>query len=279
MNQLRNIAIIAPCRPRQDTIVDALLRQSGVFRENEQVVSQVMDSNDLERERGITILAKNTAIRYGDTRINIVDTPDTPISAVKSNASSRWSTAFCWSSTLRRPMPQTRFVLRKALEMHLKPIVVINKVDRPDARPMEVLDLVLELFIELGATDEQLDFPVIYASGRLGLASAELAQLLDALGQPVAVDSIGFKSLLETICDHVPSPLGDDEMPLQMLVSNIDYDNYIGRIAIGRIERGCIARSQNIVLCGYDDGSLQNAKIVSCSVSRGLRRVEIDGRL
>ncbi len=278
MNQLRNIAIIAHVDHGKTTIVDALLRQSGVFRDNEQVVSQVMDSNDLERERGITILAKNTAIRYGDTRINIVDTPGhADFGGEVERILKMVDGVLLVVDAYDGPMPQTRFVLRKALEMHLKPIVVINKVDRPDARPMEVLDLVLELFIELGATDAQLDFPVIYASGRLGLASADLAQLLDALGQPVAVDSIGFKSLLETICDHVPCPLGDDEMPLQLLVSNIDYDNYIGRIAIGRIDRGRIARSQNIVLCGYDDGSLQNAKIVKLFRFEGLRRVEIDG--
>jgi GTP-binding protein len=271
--QLRNIAIIAHVDHGKTTLVDVMLRQSGIFRDNEQVVSQVMDSNELERERGITILAKNTAISYGDVRINIVDTPGhADFGGEVERVLKMVDGVLLVVDAYDGPMPQTRFVLRKALEMNLKPIVVINKVDRPDARPLEVHDLVLELFIELGASDEQLDFPVVYASARFGYATTDLAAL-DALRDNTAAGD--FLPLMETICAAVPCPHGDDECPLQLLVSNIDYDNYIGRIAIGRVERGRINQAQTVTVCAYDDQSEHGARIVKLFRFEGLHRIEI----
>lgn len=276
MQELRNIAIIAHVDHGKTTLVDVLLRQSGIFRENEQVVSQVMDSNELERERGITILAKNTAVVFEGIRINIVDTPGhADFGGEVERILKMVDGVLLVVDAYDGPMPQTRFVLRKALGMNLKPIVVINKVDRPDARPLEVLDLIFELFIELGANDEQLDFPVIYASARLGFAYGSLDELMAALRDPDG-RTADVGALLSAIRDGVPCPGGDDEMPLQLLVSNIDYDNYIGRIAIGRVERGRITRGQPVVVCGYDDNSEQNARIVRLFRFEGLKRVEIE---
>ncbi len=271
ISQLRNIAIIAHVDHGKTTLVDVMLKQSGVFRENEQVVSQVMDSNALERERGITILAKNTAISYEDIRINIVDTPGhADFGGEVERVLKMVDGVLLVVDAYDGPMPQTRFVLRKALAMKLKPIVVINKIDRPDARPLEVVDMVLELFIELGADDEQLDFPIIYASARGGYACTDLQ---DIAGE--ALSQADFRPLFKAICDQIPCPVGEPEEPLQLLVSNIDYDNYIGRIAIGRIERGRISQNQTVTVCSYDDRSLQNARVVKLFRFEGLRRSEI----
>ena len=270
IKNLRNVAIIAHVDHGKTTLVDAMLQQSGVFRENEVLVEQVMDSNDLERERGITILAKNTAIQFEDVRINVVDTPGhADFGGEVERVLKMVDGVLLVVDAYDGPMPQTRFVLRKALEMKLKPIAVINKIDRPDARPMEVVDMVLELFIELGADDDQLDFPILYASGKDGYACLDLAEVEDGVG------GANCRPLLEAIRDHIPCPYGDVEAPLQLLVSNIDYDNYIGRIAIGRVERGTISQAQQVIVCGYDDKSLHNAKVVKLFRYEGLHRVEI----
>jgi GTP-binding protein len=272
IKDLRNIAIIAHVDHGKTTLVDVMLRQSGVFRENEQVVAQVMDSNDLERERGITILAKNTAIRYGDYRINIVDTPGhADFGGEVERVLKMVDGVLLVVDAYDGPMPQTRFVLRKALAMNLQPIVVINKIDRPDARPLEVVDMVLELFIELGANDAQLDFPIIYASARGGYASTSLSDLTEEKrGQA------DFRPLFDAIIANIPCPTGDTEAPLQLLVSNIDYDSYIGRIAIGRIERGVITQNQAVTVCNCNDSMQRNARIVKLFRFEGLRRVEIE---
>jgi len=276
IENLRNVAIIAHVDHGKTTLVDVMLRQSGIFRDNEQVVNQVMDSNELERERGITILAKNTAISYGGVRINIVDTPGhADFGGEVERVLKMVDGVLLVVDAYDGPMPQTRFVLRKALEMKLQPIVVINKVYRPDARPLEVVDMVLELFIELGANDDQLDFPVIYASARYGYAAEDLAVLEDELVDPTNRKA-DFKPLLQMILDKIPCPEGDMDQSLQLLVSNIDYDNYIGRIAIGRVERGSINQAQMVTVCGYDDNSLLNARVVKLLRFEGLHRIEVE---
>ena len=275
IENLRNIAIIAHVDHGKTTLVDVMLRQSGIFRDNEVLVNQVMDSNDLERERGITILAKNTAVVFEDMRFNIVDTPGhADFGGEVERVLKMVDGVLLVVDAYDGPMPQTRFVLRKALEMNLLPIVVINKIDRADARPMEVVDMVLELFIELGANDDQLDFPIIYASARNGYASPDLARLMEELNDPEG-NAPDIRPLFEAIRDNIPCPTGDTEAPLQMLVSNIDYDNYIGRIGIGRIERGTISQAQNITVCVYDDNSRRNARIVKLFQYEGLHRTEV----
>jgi GTP-binding protein len=275
IENLRNVAIIAHVDHGKTTLVDVMLRQSGIFRANEQVIAQVMDSNDLERERGITILAKNTAIAFGDLRINIVDTPGhADFGGEVERVLKMVDGVLLVVDAYDGPMPQTRFVLRKALEMRLKPIVVINKIDRPDARPHEVVDMVLDLFIELGADETQLDFPVIYASARYGFAAADLASLEQDLLDP-ANPNADFQPLLAAIREFIPCPEGDTAAPLQLLVSNIDYDSYIGRISIGRIVRGTISQSQMVTLCSYGDQSVKNARVVKLLRFDGLHRVEI----
>ncbi len=260
---IRNIAIIAHVDHGKTTLVDVMLKQSGIFRENEQVQERVMDSNDLERERGITILAKNTAINYRGTKINIVDTPGhADFGGEVERILKMVDGVLLLVDAFDGPMPQTRFVLRKALQLNLKPIVVINKIDRPEARPNEVIDEVLELFIELGADDDQLEFPVIYASARDGYAKMDLNDENDNL-----------VPLYETIIKMVPPPVGFLNKPLQLLVSSIDYDEYVGRIAIGRIERGTIKMGQQAVTC-KKDGTLVNTKISRLYVFEGLKRVE-----
>ncbi|KNY24875.1 translational GTPase TypA [Pseudobacteroides cellulosolvens] len=260
---LRNIAIIAHVDHGKTTLVDVMLRQSGIFRENEQVQERVMDSNDLERERGITILAKNTAVCYKDTKINIVDTPGhADFGGEVERILKMVDGVLLLVDAFDGPMPQTRFVLRKALQLNLKPIVVINKIDRPEARPMEVIDEVLELFIELGADDEQLEFPVVYASARDGYANLELND-----------GGTNLEPLFETILKNVPAPKGSSDEPLQLLVSSIDYDEYVGRIAIGRVERGTIKVGQQAVTCRID-GSLFNMRISRLYMFEGLRRAE-----
>lgn len=262
-NNIRNIAIIAHVDHGKTTLVDGMLRQSGVFRENEQVQERVMDSNDLERERGITILSKNTAVSYKDIKINIVDTPGhADFGGEVERVLKMVDSVLLLVDSFEGTMPQTRFVLRKALQLSLKPIVVINKIDRPEARPLEVLDEVLELFIELGADDDQLDFPVVYASSREGYAIRNLDD------KPVSLEP-----LFETIIEHVPPPKGSFDEPLQFLVSSIDYDDYVGRIGVGRVERGTVKAGQQAVLC-KKDGTMENVKISRLYVYSGLKRIE-----
>lgn len=262
---LRNVAIIAHVDHGKTTLVDQLLRQSGVFRENEAVVERVMDSNDLERERGITILSKNTAVMYNGTKINIVDTPGhADFGGEVERILMMVDGVLLLVDAFEGCMPQTRFVLKKALGLGKRPVVVVNKIDRPGARPEEVVDEVLDLFIELGADDDQLEFPVVYASGRDGYASND-----------VHVPGTDMKPLFEAILRYVPAPQGELDGPSQVLFSNIDYDDYLGRIGIGRVERGSIRTGQNVVLCCHD-GTQKNVKISKLYQFEGLKRVEAD---
>lgn len=263
---IRNIAIIAHVDHGKTTLVDVMLKQSGTFRENEQTAERMMDSNDLERERGITILSKNTSIHYKDTKINIVDTPGhADFGGEVERVLKMVDGVLLLVDAFEGPMPQTKFVLSKALKLNLKPIVVINKIDKPNARPLEVLDKVLDLFIELEATDEQLEFPVVYVSGKTGVAKTDI----DA-------EATDLKPLFDIILDNVPAPHGEEEAPLQILVSNIDYDEYIGRIAVGRIERGVIKNGQNVVLCGGHNNTTKNSKIGKLFTYSGLKRAETE---
>ncbi len=269
IENLRNIAIIAHVDHGKTTIVDSMLKQSGIYRENEQIVEQVMDSNALERERGITILAKNTAITYNECRINVVDTPGhADFGGEVERVLKMVDGVLLVVDAYDGPMPQTRFVLRKALEMGLRPIVCINKIDRPDARAIEVVDMVLELFIELGADDDQLEFPVIYSSGKMGFSCLDLAEYESGA-------ELDFHPLLQTIIDSIPCPEGDTEAPLQLLISNIDSDPYIGRIAIGRIERGSIRQNQNIVVCAFGESATRSSRVVKLMRFQGLGRQEV----
>ena len=262
-NDLRNIAIIAHVDHGKTTLVDQLLRQSGIFRQNEAVAERVMDSNDLERERGITILSKNTAVMYQGTKINIVDTPGhADFGGEVERILMMVDGVLLLVDAFEGCMPQTRFVLKKALGLGKKPVVVVNKIDRPGARPEEVVDEVLDLFIELGANDDQLEFPVVYASGRDGYASLD--------PHTPGTDMV---PLFEMILKEVPAPAGDLNGPAQVLFSNIDYDEYVGRIGIGRVERGSIKVNENMVLC-HRDGTTQNVKISKLYQFEGLKRVE-----
>ena len=265
MKNLRNVAIIAHVDHGKTTLVDSLLRQSGTFRDNEVVAERVMDSNDIEKERGITILSKNTAIWYKDIKINIVDTPGhADFGGEVERVLKMVDGVILVVDAFDGPMPQTRFVLSKALALNLVPIVVVNKIDRPGARPTEVVDEVLELFMDLNASDEQLDFKVVYASGKNGFAKYNLNDENDNM-QP----------LFETIINTVPEPLGSRNEPLQLLVTNIDYDEYTGRMGIGRIERGTIKNSSNIALC-KKDGTIKNIKIGKVFTYSGLDKVEVE---
>jgi len=264
---IRNIAIIAHVDHGKTTLVDAMLKQSGTFRENEQVDERVMDSNDLERERGITILAKNTSLYYKDTKINIIDTPGhADFGGEVERGLEMVDGVLLLVDAFEGCMPQTRFVLSKALALDLKPIIVVNKVDRPNARPYEVVDEVLELFIDLGATDEQLDTPVIYASGRDGWATAEY--------NPEQPNS-DLKELFELIVREIPCPECEENAPFQMLVSNIDYDDYTGRIAVGKIERGCVKTNMPVVVCRAD-GTTARAKATKLYTFEGLSKAVTD---
>ncbi len=261
---IRNVAIIAHVDHGKTTLVDALLRQSGTFRENEQVEERVMDSNDLERERGITILAKNTSVMYGDIKINIVDTPGhADFGGEVERVLKMVDGVVLLVDAFEGAMPQTREVLKKSLALNLKPIVVINKIDRPGARPLKVIDEVLELFIELGANDDQLDFPVVYASGKQGVAKLNLED-----------EAVDLKCLFETIINTIDPPACDQDGTMQMLVSNIDYDDYVGRIAIGRIERGIIKNGMPIAVCKKD--KTENSKITKLYTYVGLKKVEVE---
>ncbi|MBC8532976.1 translational GTPase TypA [Yeguia hominis] len=262
---LRNVAIIAHVDHGKTTLVDQLLRQSGVFRVNEAVAERVMDSGDLERERGITILSKNTAVKYKDIKINIVDTPGhADFGGEVERILMMVDGVLLLVDAFEGCMPQTRFVLKKALSLGKKPIVVLNKIDRPGARPEEVVDEVLDLFIELGANDDQLEFPVVYASARDGCASLT-----------TDVEGKDMTDLFETIIREVPAPEGDLDGPAQVLFSNIDYDEYVGRVGIGRVERGNIRTGMNLVLCRRD-GETKNVKISKLYQFEGLKRIEAE---
>ena len=263
--KIRNVAIIAHVDHGKTTLVDAMLRQSGIFRSNEQVEERVMDSNDLERERGITILSKNTAVHYGDIKINIVDTPGhADFGGEVERVLKMVDGVVLLVDAFEGAMPQTREVLKKSLALNLKPIVVINKIDRPGAQPYKVVDQVLELFIELGANDEQLDFPVVYASAKQGTATLDLNQT-----------GTDLKCLFETIINSIDPPKCEMEGPMQMLVSNIDYDDYIGRISIGRVERGEINLNMPVAIC-KNENKILNARVAKLYLYDGLKRIEVE---
>ena len=261
---LRNVAIIAHVDHGKTTLVDAMLKQSGVFRANENVPKCVMDSNDLERERGITILAKNTAVFYHDIKINIVDTPGhADFGGEVERVLNMVDGVLLLVDAFEGPMPQTKYVLRKALEQKLKPIVVINKIDRQDERAEEVVDEVLDLFIELGATEDQLDFPVVYATARAGIAKLNMAD-----------ESENLQPLFETLIHEIPMPEGEENAPLQIMVTTIDHDEYVGRIAVGRVVRGTVRTGQTVSVLHRDAESKQ--KINLLYVYNGLKRYEVE---
>ena len=266
MEKLRNIAIIAHVDHGKTTLVDQLLKQSGTFRSNEQVDDRVMDSNDLERERGITILSKITSVMYGDTKINIVDTPGhADFGGEVERILMMVDGVLLLVDAFEGCMPQTRFVLKKALALGKKAIVVVNKIDRPMARPSEVVDEVLDLFIELGADDDQIEFPVVYASGRDGVASYD----------PETVPGTDMKPIFDMIVNEISAPEGDENGPLQILFTNIEYDEYVGRIGVGRVTRGTVKSGQSVTLC-HADGSTTKTKISKLYMYEGLRRKEVE---
>lgn len=261
---IRNIAIIAHVDHGKTTLVDALLKQSHIFRENEQVQERVMDSNDLEKERGITILSKNTSVMYKDIKINIVDTPGhADFGGEVERVLKMVDGVLLLVDAFEGPMPQTREVLKKSLALNLKPIVVINKIDRPGANPLKVVDQVLELFIELNATDEQLDFPVVYASAKNGIAKMNLDE-----------ESDNVNCIFETIINNIEPPKCDIDGTMQMLVSNIDYDEYLGRIAVGRVERGTINNGTTVAVCKKD--KTEQGKIAKLFTYVGLKKTEVE---
>jgi len=260
---IRNIAIIAHVDHGKTTLVDAMFRQSGVFRANEQVAERVMDSNELERERGITILAKTTGVRYGDVKINIVDTPGhSDFGGEVERALKIVDGVMLLVDASEGPLPQTRYVLSKALEARLQPIVVINKIDRPDARIQEVLNEIYDLFIDLDASEDQLDFPIVYANAKAGIARLAPED-----------DSQDLRPLFEAIVRHIPGPAGDPEAILQLQVANLDYNDYIGRLAIGRVFAGTLRLGDEVSICKLD-GSIQRTRITRLYSFEGLKRVE-----
>ncbi|MDF2632288.1 MAG: typA [Caproiciproducens sp.] len=263
-NDIRNVAIIAHVDHGKTTLVDQLLRQSGTFRANENVAERVMDSNDLERERGITILSKNTSVMYDGVKINIVDTPGhADFGGEVERILMMVDGVLLLVDAFEGCMPQTRFVLKKALGLGKKPLVVVNKIDRDGARPAEVVDEVLDLFIELGANEDQLEFPVVYASGRDGYSTLD-----------PDVPGTDMTPLFDSIIKNIPAPHGDMNGPTQVLFSNIDYDDYVGRIGIGRVERGQVHDGDNVVLC-CRDGEQKNVKVAKLYQFEGLKRVEV----
>ena len=265
IENLRNIAIIAHVDHGKTTFVDQLLKQSGVFRSNEQINERVMDSNDLERERGITILSKTTSVMYNSVKINIVDTPGhADFGGEVERILQMVDGVLLLVDAFEGCMPQTRFVLKKALNLNKKAIVVVNKIDRPMARPEEVIDEVLDLFIDLGADDDQLEFPVVYASGRDGYASNSLNE-----------QGTDLKPLFEAIVNNIQPPEGDKDAPLQILFSNTEYDDYLGKIGVGRVTRGTVKAGQSITLC-HTDGSTSHAKIAKLFTYEGLKRTEVE---
>jgi len=262
-NDIRNVAIIAHVDHGKTTLVDALLRQSHVFRDNEKLQERVMDSNDLEKERGITILSKNTAVMHNGIKINIVDTPGhADFGGEVERVLKMVDSVLLVVDAYEGAMPQTKFVLKKALELNLLPIVVLNKIDRQDARPVEVLDEVFDLFIELGASDEQLDFPVVYCSARDGIAKAEMED-----------ESLNMDPLFDTIVKNVKAPEGYLDKPLQLLITTIDYNEYVGKIGIGKIERGSINKNQQVALI-RKDGKVDSVKVANLYVYNGLKKEE-----
>lgn len=268
IDNIRNIAIIAHVDHGKTTLVDCLLRQAGIFRENERVVERVLDSNDLERERGITILSKNTSVTYGQTKINIVDTPGhADFGGEVERVLKMVDGALLLVDSFEGPMAQTKFVLRKALEVGLKIIVVINKIDRPDARPDEVLNEVFDLFVELEADDWQLDFPVIYTSSRQGVATLDYRE-----------PGRNMKPLFEMIVKEIPAPAVDPDGTLQLQINTLDYDEYVGRIGIGRIYSGCLKAGQMVGLCKRD-GGVETVKIGKIWTYEGLKRREVEQAL
>ncbi len=265
IENLRNVAIIAHVDHGKTTLVDQLLKQSGTFRENEAVDERVMDSNDLERERGITILSKNTSVMYGDIKINIVDTPGhADFGGEVERILQMVDGVLLLVDAFEGCMPQTRFVLKKALALGKKAVVVVNKIDRPMARPYEVVDEVLDLFIELGADEDQIEFPVVFASGRDGYASLSP----DIKGEDM-------RPLFDAIIKEIQAPEGDTEAPLQLLFTNIEYDEYLGRIGVGRVIRGSLKAGQTVALC-HKDGTHQNLKIAKLFMYKGLKRLEAE---
>ncbi|WP_195999725.1 translational GTPase TypA [Clostridium sp. 1001271B_151109_B4] len=264
-DDIRNIAIIAHVDHGKTTLVDAMFKESHVFRSNEKMDERVMDSNDLEKERGITILSKNTAVMYNGIKINIVDTPGhADFGGEVERVLKMVDSVLLVVDSYEGPMPQTKFVLKKALELKLKPIVVINKIDKPNARPEEVIDEVFDLFLELGADDEQLDFPIIYASAREGFARFNVEDTND-----------GMEPLFKTIIDHVEPPKGYIDGPLQMLVTTLDSNAFVGKIAIGKVHRGTVKKNQNVTLV-RQDGTKSNYKITAVFGYNGLKREEVE---
>ncbi len=262
---LRNVAIIAHVDHGKTTLVDQLLKQSGTFRDNEAVNDRVMDSNDLERERGITILSKNTSVKYGDVKINIIDTPGhADFGGEVERILQMVDGVLLLVDAFEGCMPQTRFVLKKALALGKKAVVVINKIDRPMARPHEDVDEVLDLFIDLGADDDQIEFPVVFASARDGYASYS-----------PDIKGTDMKPLFEEIVKEIEPPVGDSEAPLQLLFTNIEYDDYVGRIGVGRVIRGTVKKGQTVALC-HKDGTSTNVKIANLYMYEGLKRTEVE---
>ena len=265
MDKIINIAVVAHVDAGKSTLVDALLNQNGVFRENEEVVDCVMDSNDIERERGITIYSKNCAIRYKDYKINIVDTPGhADFSSEVERIMKTVDTVILLVDAAEGPMPQTRFVLKKALEQNLRPILFINKIDKKDARPQAVVDMTFDLFMELNATDEQLDFPIVYGTAREGIAQLSL----DEQGTDIS-------PLLDVVLKQCKPYEGNENDPLQLQVSSLDYDSFIGRLGIGRVTRGKIKNGQTVALA-RNDGSISSFRISKLFVEEGIKRVEKD---
>ena len=264
---LRNIAIIAHVDHGKTTLVDGLLKQGGVYRENQETVTRVMDSGDLEKERGITILAKNTSVHYEDTKINIIDTPGhADFGGEVERILKMVNGVILLVDAAEGPMPQTRFVLQKALELNHRVIVCINKIDKPDARLGEVEDEILELLMDLGANDEQLDSPMLYCSGRAGTATEDPLE-----------EGVDLKPLFDKIISYIPAPEGDEDGSLQILVSSIDYNDYVGRIGIGRIERGSVRVGQEVAICNYHNpGSVKKTKVVSLYAIEGLIRQPVE---
>ena len=264
-DDIRNIAIIAHVDHGKTTLVDAMFKESHVFRSNEKMDERVMDSNDLEKERGITILSKNTAVMYDGIKINIVDTPGhADFGGEVERVLKMVDSVLLVVDSYEGPMPQTKFVLKKALELKLKPIVVINKIDKPNARPEEVIDEVFDLFLELGADDEQLDFPIIYASAREGFARYNVEDT-----------NMGMEPLFKTIIEHVEPPKGYIDGPFQMLVTTLDSNAFVGKIAIGKVHRGKVKKNQNVALV-RQDGSKANYKITAVFGYNGLKREEVE---
>ena len=265
MEKIINIAVVAHVDAGKSTLVDALLEQNGVFRENEEIVERVMDSDDIEKERGITIYSKNCAIRYKDYKINIVDTPGhADFSSEVERIMKTVDTVILLVDAAEGPMPQTRFVLNKALEQNLKPILFINKIDKKDARPQEVVDMTFDLFMELNATDEQLDFPIVYGIAREGIAQLSL----DEEGKDIS-------PLLDVVLKQCKPYEGNENDPLQMQISSLDYDSFIGRLGIGRVSKGCIKNGQTVSLV-RNNGSIESFRISKLFISEGIKRVEAD---